>query len=187
LLALIFWNARRSDADQTQYRDALFGFHEELNDNKPAGFRFSCTFASPPTPWFNAGSEIYEDWYVLRNFAGIDALEEAVANRDTMQSHRFLMRHTAGASAAIVGLSGGQARIFDFTEAYWTSTRQAIAIDGFFAANLAGGSSRVNMSVWTRSLALGPNERLILAKASIPEDVARGAVHLQRQLEWRPE
>ena len=185
MLALIFWNARRTDVDKSRYREALFAFHAELNRVKPAGLRYSCTFMSPPLPWFAPTNEVYEDWYVLRNFAGVDALDEAVAERDTMQSHRYLMRNTAGASAAIVGLAGGQAKICDYTEAYWTSTPRGIT-SAEFVSRAANQSRMARTSVWTRSLALGPREQLVLAKAPISEGFLNDAIHLKRQLMWRP-
>ncbi len=140
---------------------------------------------SSPIPWFTTGNEVYEDWYVLKNFAGIDALNEAVANGQSMQSHRFLMRNTARASAAIVGLAGGKAKVFDLTEAYWTSTPQGMT-SADFVAGTTNQARNTGMSVWIRSLALGPREQLVLAKAPISERLANDTVHLQRQLEWRP-
>ena len=180
MLAVVFWHARFAGTDRDDYREALFAFHDVLNGNKPAGLRYSCTFSVPAVPWFDPPCEAHEDWYVLGSFSGIDALEDAVLNRDDMEPHRFLMRNTASASGAVLALRSGQARVFDHVEAYW----------------IAGAVRRMTLDFetlqatraifWKRSLALGPKEQLVLSTCPIPAIAGDGVTHITRELLWRP-
>ena len=44
MLAVVFWNSRRTNNEANSYESSLSEFHQALNANKPEGFRFSATY-----------------------------------------------------------------------------------------------------------------------------------------------
>jgi len=137
LLAVVFWNSRRTSNDADSYESTLSEFHQALNSNKPEGFRFSATYRVAKTPWFTPKNEIYEDWYVRENFAALYSLDHAVMHTDSKDAHRYLMMNTAMASGAIYALSKGAARLDSLSEANWLLKPRKVTVDNFIESTKA--------------------------------------------------
>lgn len=185
MLAIVFWNTRKTDISRGRYETSLRAFHDALNSDKPDGFRFSTIFRVEGLPWFKSTSEIYEDWYVIRNFAAMDALDHAVMQTLAKAAHRDLMKSTAGASGAIVGLTKGVARVSHMTYANWLYKPREVSADDFVDSvnrQLPDGKC----SLWTRAMALGPTEHCLLSSGPANLSQKYRATVVRRTLVWQP-
>ena len=185
MLAVVFWNSRRTDSDADSYESNLSEFHQALNANKPEGFRFSATYRVAKAPWFTPKNEIYEDWYVLKNFAALDSLDRAVMHTDSKDAHRYLMTGTAMASGAIYALTKGAARLDGLLEANWLLKPRKVTIDKFIEstkAQLAGGKC----SLWSRALGLGPTQHCLLSSGPVDFPQSHRSFSSRRELLWGP-
>jgi len=185
LLAVVFWNSRRAKDDVGGYESSLTEFHQALNANKPEGFRFSATYRVAETPWFTPKNEIFEDWYVLKNFAALDSLDYAVMHTGSKDAHRHLMKSTAAASGAIFALTKGAARFDGLPEANWMLKPRNMTVDSLIAstrAQLPDGKC----SLWTRALGLGPTQHCLLSSGPVVFPKNYRAFSAQRELIWGP-
>ena len=185
MIALVFWNSCREPAAAGAYRHALVEFHRSLNALKPAGFRYSATFETGSLPWFRSALPVYEDWYVLRDFAAIDALDRAVLDEAALSSHRFLMKNTGAALGTIVGLNAGPIRIHEFAAAHWLSRPGGVSM-GDVVADATRAAPGARCSVWTRALGLGPCEHCILTTGEASFPPGCDAVCVRRSTVWHP-
>ena len=183
MLAIVFWNTPRHGAGAACYRDALREFHAALARSRPKGFRFSATFAAPAVPWFEPDTEIYEDWYVLSNFAAVDSLDEAVLHAHGREPHRYLMRHTGSATGAVFGLTNGGARLQNLTTAHWFFKPRDVSAEDL-AAMVTAQIPAGRFSYWTRALALGPAGDCLLSSEPIELPEQFDCVTVQRRLVW---
>ena len=185
MLAVVFWNSRRTSNEANSYESSLSEFHQALNANKPEGFRFSATYRVAEIPWFTPKNEIYEDWYVLKNFAALDCLDYAVMHTDSKDAHRYLMMNTAMASGAIYALTKGAARLDGLPEANWLLKPRKVTVDNFIEstkAQLTDGKC----SLWTRALGLGPTQHCLLSSSPVDLPKSHRAFSTQRELLWGP-
>ena len=163
----------------------FIAFHKALNENKPSGFRFSVTYRIQAVPWFTPRNEIFEDWYVMSNFAAMDVLDRAVLSTHGKEAHRYLMKNTAKASGGAFGLTKGVARMEDLPVANWLHRHRSFSNDKLVKMveeQLPGGK----YSFWNRAMALGPTEQCLLSSGPVELPSSYRAVSVQRKLVWGP-
>ena len=135
-------------------------------------------------PWFSPSTEIYEDWYLFENFAGIDNLERAILTDEKITTHGALMTLAADAYGAVYVLAEGLPRVESLVHALWVSRRIGSAAgEGQGIENTAYEGRKC--SLWTRSLALGPSPQCLL---TVDESIAHQheGVLRTRELVWSP-
>ena len=78
MLAYVFrhWPSQASDGGD--YEALHLQFHRSIAKESPAGFHLSFIFRPEKAPWIAATGPIYEDWYLVENFA---ALESSIYSR----------------------------------------------------------------------------------------------------------
>ncbi len=185
MLAIVFWNSRRTNASENDYRSSLIEFHQALNKNKPAGFRFSVTYRAGAVPWFAPKNEIFEDWYLLSNFAAMDVLDRAVLSTHGKEAHRYLMSNTGQASGAAFGLTRGMARMENLPVANWLQKPRNVS-DCKLLKTIEEQLPAGKFSFWSRAMALGPTEQCVLSSGPVALPSRYRAVSVQRKLVWSP-
>ncbi len=185
MLAVVFWNARRESCSVDSYADALHRFHQELNGDKPHGFRFSTTYVVDALPWLSSKTEVYEDWYVMANFAAMDALDEAVIDTERLPAHRELMTQASTAYGGIFYLKSGPARMDKFSYAHWLPRPRGVAAEDI-ATQAKQRNPELKCSVWTRAMALGPSEYCLLGSEPIDGPEGIDVTQIKRRLFWSP-
>ena len=100
LLAYVFWHWRQASAERGAYESAQQAFQRVLTASPSAGFVRSFSHAVMGAPWANQGGEAYEDWYLVRDAASLDPLEEAAVTAGRKAPH------DAAASLAAAGTAG---------------------------------------------------------------------------------
>jgi hypothetical protein len=183
MLAIIFWNARLTQCDAGTYQNSLTGFHQSLSEKKIDGFRYSATFRVSNVPWFEPETAVYEDWYVMKNFAGMDALDQAVVETPCQAPHMALMQSLSGAVGGAYGLVNGVGRMAGMAHAQWFSKPRDVS-DADIAALVQTQAPGAQHSFWTRGMAMGPMGNVLLSNEPVTLPDRFGALSVARERVW---
>jgi hypothetical protein len=176
MLAYVFWHRSRSEVEASRYEASLSRFHHALREQPPSGFLLSRIHRLGDVPWMGGGPG-YEDWYVLRDSAALDELNDAA--RDARRESA----HDEAASLAIEGVAGlyrplGEvgADLSPEAVAIWLDKPRSASYREYLAdlrAVLPAGAE-----LWQRAMVLGPTPEFCLITTgddrglSLPETVA---------------
>jgi hypothetical protein len=185
MLAIVFWNARRVQCDSAAYQQSLIDFHQSLTDKKINGFRYSATFRISGVPWFEPATEVFEDWYVMKNFAGMDALDQAVVEEPCQAPHMALMQTLSGAVGGAYGLINGVGRMSGMAHAQWFSKPRDVS-DEDIETLVQTQNPGARHSFWARGMAMGPMGNVLLSTIPVTLPDNFGAVSVQRDRVWPP-
>src|SRR5215475_7218246 len=78
-LAYVFWHWKQASVDRAEYERRQAAFHAALTAAPSDGFVSSLSVAVTGVPWAAQGGEAYEDWYRVRDWSAIGALNDAAA------------------------------------------------------------------------------------------------------------
>src|SRR5262249_50909386 len=154
-LAYVFWHWKQASVDRAEYERRQAAFHAALAAAPSDGFVASLSVSVTAAPWAAQGGEAYEDWYLVRDWRAIGALNEAAVSASRAAPHDAA---AAARSAWPVGLTARhaaprsahcplvrQAR----RDALRRAVSPALAVGGFFArhsldaADDAGPGARI--------------------------------------------
>lgn len=178
MLAYLFWHLPRPDVDRRAYERALGAFHESLADSPPPGFLRSESHRVNGAPWL-AGSEGYEDWYLLEGSSALDPLDEAAVTGARRAPHDAVASLAAtGAGGLYRGRPpGGGKGVESVPDAgvapadsvcLWAAKPIGLGYVEFFAATERMLPPRT--AVWQRQMVLGPAPELaFVAEAAMAE------------------
>jgi hypothetical protein len=201
VLAFLSWHRPAPDVAREAYESALERFHRSLAHQRPSGFRGSASARVERVPWLDGA--VYEDWYVIDDWAALGVLEEAAVSRGHRTAHAAAAALTGMETAAVYRLLEGSADPGRASVAVWVSPSghdaPARGHERPALAQLLGdGIDPERDGLWQRCLVLGPApEYCLLAGASSPEvDVPAGvapgrlprgwtATALAREVLWR--
>lgn len=163
VLAYVFWHWRQPDADRDAYEAAQRTFQRALAAAPSAGFVRSFSHAIAGAPWANAGDDAYEDWYLVRDGAALDPLEEAAISASRKAPHDFAAALAAGGTAGLYRLRLGTAPVSPLW-AQWFAKPAGVSYGQLFAA-VEPALGSVGGSLWMRKMTLGPaTEFCVLAR-----------------------
>ena len=155
MLAYIFWHWPYPQVSTVDYERDQLAFQRALAVAAPDGFVESAIFRAAAAPWLPAGRPVYEDWYLVDDFAALGPLNDAVVAAVAQAAHD---RAAAGAEAgagALYRLRSGESRIAGAPVAHWiTKPRERSYAD--FDAGLAELPAVPSVSLWRRQMVLGP-------------------------------
>lgn len=154
VLAYVFWHWRQPGADRDAYEAAQQTFHRALARAPSAGFVRSFSHAIAGAPWANAGGEAYEDWYLVRDSAALDHLEEAAISAGRKAPHDLAAALAAGGTAGLYRLRLGAAPVSP-RWAQWFTKPAGVSYGQLFAA-VEPALASVGGSLWIRTMTLGP-------------------------------
>jgi hypothetical protein len=160
MLAYVFWHWRRADVAAADYEARQRAFHAALTAAPPAGFVSSASAAIAGAPWAHGGGEAYEDWYLVRDSAALDPLNEGAVTAGRARPHDSAAAVAAGGTAGLY-----RARIGRPAErprhALWFAKPQGVsyaALEG----ELAPVAEAARGALWIRQMVLGPSPELCL-------------------------
>lgn len=108
MLAYFFYHWKRPDVAVHEYEQRLRDFHAALKTAPPEGFTESWSVATNGIPWANDGGDSYEDWYLVRNSADLDPLNDAAISASRKLPHDKVAAGTAGGSAGLYRVRAGE-------------------------------------------------------------------------------
>ena len=101
MLAYTFWHWKRPDVAVEEYEARQRTFHEALGVAPPDSFSGSSCFAISGAPWAGDGGAAYEDWYLVRDSAALDALNAAAISASRQAPHDAAAAVAAGTWDAV--------------------------------------------------------------------------------------
>jgi hypothetical protein len=149
MLAWLFWHTRITDVPRDDYVSALRAFHRRIVAAGPAGLLGARTREYTAVPWLASEAEVFEDWYLVRDSAALDALDEAVLASFSSAAHEAVARLAANAVSGLYELRAGRPAP-DADVRVWLSKPRGIAYGPFVADLFRAGT------IWSRKLVLGP-------------------------------
>jgi hypothetical protein len=155
MLAYVFWHWPRPDVDRQAYEDDLKEFHRALAGRNPPGFRSSLVFRLQAAPWIPAGRAGYEDWYLLKDSAALDGLNEAAVSGACQAPHDRVARRAEGGAGGLYRQRGGAPPGAGGQLALWFSKPPGISYDELYAL-LRPWTDQAGLALWQRQLVLGP-------------------------------
>jgi hypothetical protein len=162
-LAYVFWHWRQPSAERTTYESAQQSFQRALTTAPSAGFVRSFSHAIAGAPWANEGGEAYEDWYLVRDAAALDPLEEAAVTAGRKAAHDVAASLAAAGTAGLYQLKLGTAPTAP-RSAQWFSKPAGASYGQLYAA-IEPALAPVGGSLWIRKMTLGPaTEFCVLAR-----------------------
>ena len=165
MLAYVFrhWPAQASDGGD--YEALLLQFHRSIANERPAGFRRSFVFRLENAPWIAATGPIYEDWYLVEDFAALESLNEGAVSGKNRTPHDNVARRASDGSGALYRLRAGEPNVTGVRMALWFSKPSGLPYSEFHAGvraeALDGGGG-----LWERQMVLGPSPECCLLLAS---------------------
>jgi hypothetical protein len=163
LLAYVFWHWRQASAERGAYESAQQAFQRVLTASPSAGFVRSFSHAVMGAPWANQGGEAYEDWYLVRDAASLDPLEEAAVTAGRKAPHDAAASLAAAGTAGLYHLKLGSAPTAP-RSAQWFSKPAGLSYAQVFGA-IEPALGAVDGSLWMRKMTLGPaTEFCVLAR-----------------------
>lgn len=172
LLAYVFWHWRQSSAERNAYESAQLAFQRALATSPSVGFVRSFSHAIAGAPWANQGGEAYEDWYLVRDTAALDPLDEAAVTAGRKSAHDAAASLAANGTAGLFQLRAGAAPtaprpgsgLAGPRSAQWFSKPAGLSYPQIFAA-VEPALGPVGGSLWVRKMTLGPSpEFCVLAR-----------------------
>jgi hypothetical protein len=182
LLAYVFWHWKRPEVTARDYEDRQRGFHAALGASPSPGFIESFSLAVSNAPW-TAGSEAYEDWYLVQDFAALGLLNEAAVSGGRARPHDAAASVAAGGTAGIYGLKSATPRRRP-QYAHWFTKPEGMPYGELFA-QLAPVVDRVQGALWMRQMVLGPAREFCLHAAAPVSDLESfGALVIPLRPTW---
>lgn len=177
MLAYFFYHWKRSDVDAREYESRLRDFHTALKGAPPDGFSGSWSVALTGVPWANNGADAYEDWYLVRNSADLDPLNDAAISASRKMPHDRVASGTKSGSAGLYRVRAGA--VVDnpgFTN--WFSKPDGWSYPQLFEALRSLTSAG---ALWQRQMALGPGEFCLHTKlpVSLPAGITGHSAELR--------
>jgi hypothetical protein len=152
-LAYVFWHCPQAGSSAAGYQADLLAFHAELAADPPAGFVRSGSARLAAASWFAASAEVYEDWYLVRDWAAVGTLNLGAVDAAHLISHDRVARQVAAGAGGIYLLRAG-----DIADGHGFATWFAkpagwsqADLDASLAALLNDGTA-----LWQRQMVLGP-------------------------------
>ena len=162
-LAYVFWHWPQPSAERAAYESAQQSFQRALTASPSTGFVRSFSHAVAGAPWANQGGEAYEDWYLVRDAAALDPLEEAAVTAGRKAAHDVAASLAAAGTAGLYQIKLGSAPTAP-RSAQWFSKPAGVSYGQLYAA-VEPALAPVGGSLWIRKMTLGPaTEFCVLAR-----------------------
>jgi len=107
LLAYVFWHWKQAAIEPADYESRQRDFHSALAAAPSEGFVASFSVALSGAPWAAGGGDAYEDWYLVRDFGALGALNEAAVTAGRALPHDAAAAAVADGAGGLCGLRLG--------------------------------------------------------------------------------
>jgi hypothetical protein len=155
MLAYVFWHWRRMHVDADEYEHRQRRFHAALASAPSDGLEGSHSFALAGAPWANGGHDAYEDWYLLRDAAALDALNAAAVSASRKEPHDAAAALADGGTAGLYTLRLGRV-LPAGAHARWFAKPAGMPYDELWSL-LGPRLKRHGATLWMRFMVLGPS------------------------------
>lgn len=169
MLAYLFWHWPRPQIAAADYEARLVAFHRRLTADPPPGFRWSLTFRVATLPWLGAPAGGYEDWYLVDDFAALEALNAGAVSGSRSEPHDRAAHAAAGGAGGLYRFQRGDLDLTEASNATWLGKLDGVSYTDFDTW-LRAWTEETAISTWQRQMVLGPAPEFCI--------LGRGDIHL---------
>lgn len=175
MLGYVFWHRPAKDADPGSYERAQLGLHRSLAARPPAGFRGSVLYRPEALSWLEgAGGPVYEDWYLVDDWAALGVLRQAAVSRGHRGAHDAAAHHVGPCAGGVYRLCEGEPRPAEARLAVWVTAARGVEEAEVLPLMLGDGLDHDHSGLWRRELVLGPAPEYCLLTSTVPAGVREG-------------
>ena len=167
MLAYVFWHWKQPSVDARQYEDWLRAFHAALAADPPDGFSRSYAYGLAALPWDTQQQAAYEDWYLVRDSAALDGLNDAAISARRQAPHDTVAGAASGGTAGLYRLRQGQPPAEPARYATWLAKPDGMTYAEFFE-RLRPLADERSARLWGRQMTLGPTTEFCAHSAEPP-------------------
>ncbi len=164
VLAYVFWHWSRAGVALHEYEGRQRAFHGALAAAPADGFRESFSVALTRAPWAADGAAAYEDWYLVRDFGALGALNEAAVTASRAAPHDAAAAVAGRGAGGLYRLKRGAVRRPPEV-AHWFSKPEGMSYRDLFD-RLAPIVDQTHGALWMRVMVLGPAREFCLHAAA---------------------
>ena len=153
-LAYAFWHTPRPGISLRAYERRLVAFQSTLKKHPPEGLIDALSFREELSPWSRRRSTTYEDWYLVRDFRSLGALNDAAVAEPNRRPHDEVAKDASSGAGGLYRLRNGELRLRDALFATWISKPPRTPYQTFLhdLAKLVGDRKT---DLWQRQMVLG--------------------------------
>ena len=160
MLAYTFWHWKRTEVPSEAYEVRQRDFQASLAAHPPDGFLHGTTVRLEGAPWAAEGRTAYEDWYLVRDMASLDSLNQAAVTAARQVPHDAVAQLAADGIAGLYRLRAG-APIFPPPLAPLFPTPAGMSYPALVEA-FAPVIAAAPAALWMRQMTLGPTPEFCL-------------------------
>jgi len=164
-LGYVFWHWPRSGISQKAYEKKLVSFEDSLKEHGPDGLVDALSFRVHALPWARPRSAICEDWYVVRDYGTLGALNESAVADANRKAHDEIAEEASGGAGGLYKLRREGLPLSDARFATWIRKPARTTYQAFLEhLSTLVGDRRTDL--WQRQLVLGPAPEFCLHSES---------------------
>jgi hypothetical protein len=159
MLAYVFWHWPRPGIASDEYEERQRVFHAALAARGPSSLLRSHVWRVTGPSW-TPGAVAWEDWYLLADSAGLDALNSAAISDPIREEHDAMASLASGGAAALytpAGPRAGKPLSLEGRYALWFRKPEEIRYSQLYQ-RMGDDLPRL----WIRMMVLGPAPELCL-------------------------
>jgi hypothetical protein len=183
MLAYVFWHRPQDGTAAAAYEARLTAFHQALAGAPPPGFHESFVYRISGAPWIPAGGAAYEDWYLLRDAAALDPLNQAAVSGPRHGPHDAVAARAQWGAAGLYLLRQGAPAFAGARRALWLPKPVGQSYDAFYGAVRAHADAGA-WALWGRQMVLGPTPEFCLHQTTGAFPSAPGATVVGLEPVW---
>jgi hypothetical protein len=165
MLAYLFWHWPVAEIAADAYEARLVAFQQAMRASGLPGFQASAVWRVSGAAWTGPAAVAYEDWYLVADFAALEALNAGAVTGARQAPHARAAAAAAGGTAGLYRHVGGDAQIDTLPVAAWLGKPDGVTYERFYA-DLADILSQPAVGLWQRQMTLGPTPEFCLLSAS---------------------
>jgi hypothetical protein len=160
-LAFVFWHWPKEGITPASYETKLFSFQRYLSSSKPAGLIEATSFRVDPVPWGPKGLPIYEDWYLVKDFASLGGLNDAAVSGQARPPHDSIAMDAMGGTGGVFRMVSSNVLLSESRYATWVEKPAGPTYQTYYD-EVAKSVGAARTDLWRRQLTLGPSPQFCI-------------------------